>query len=109
MSVEEDIPQPTISAQKTRETTASTDDVHKATQSEIRETTMLAGEMPKSTLLADASLMSTSAEEIPRPCIVSSEETSQTCSETFEVLQPSSVDIHELVMRSNEEGQHTLA
>ena len=107
MSVEEDIPQPTVSAQNTRQTTLSTHDVPKTTQSEIPETTLLTGEMRKSSLSADELHNITSAEEIPRPRTVSSEETSQTSSETVAVLQPSSVDIHDFVMRSDDEGQHT--
>ena len=70
---------------------------------------MLAGEIPKSSLSADESHKITlTAEEIPRPSTVSSEETSQISSESIGVLQPSSVDIHELVIRTNDEGQDIL-
>ena len=109
MSVEEDIPQPTVSAQKISQTTASTHDVPKTTQSEVTETIMLAGEMPKSTLSADESHKITpTAEEMSRLCTVSGKKSSQTSSETFAILRPSSVDIHGLVMRSDDEEQHTL-
>ena len=63
--------------------------------------------MRNTSLSADELHKITSAEVIPRPCTVSSEETSQTSSETVAVLQPSSVDIHDFVMRSDDEGQHT--
>ena len=65
--------------------------------------------MRKSFLSADESHKITlKSKEILRSCTVSSEETSQTNFETVAVLQPSSAEIHELVIRSNDEGQDIL-